>query len=60
MKSPRYLYKYRSLDPPSDGFAERILRFGELYLAPPAAFNDPFEFRFRLSFEADLNDKVAR
>lgn len=56
---PTSLYKYRSLDPAgARAFTERTVKLGEVYLAPPDQFNDPFESRYLLSMDATRDEKV--
>jgi hypothetical protein len=46
------LYKYRSLDTASVEFTSKIISAQEVYFSRPDAFNDPFEFRPKLSLQA--------
>lgn len=55
------LYKYRSLRTPDQvEHARDILVNNRLYCTPPRKFDDPFELRARLSFEASDAEKVKR
>lgn len=47
-----HLFKYRSLDKASAEFTLKILSAQEAYFSTPDSFNDPFEFRPRLSLES--------
>ncbi len=53
------LYKYRPLEskPPGqiDPYTLRIIQNGEIFLAAPSSFNDPFDCRLRVSATATLS-----
>lgn len=53
------LYKYRSLDKASTEFTLKIISAQEAYFSKPDSFNDPFEFRPRLSLEATKAEFAA-
>lgn len=52
------LYKYRGLTGEARKNTEILIRDRELYFAPPASFNDPYEFEFQLSFEGSIKEKM--
>lgn len=58
--APEKFYKYRSMRGDAVHWVERIVLQNELYFAPALDFNDPFDLRPSLSFEASdetrLND----
>lgn len=49
---PDKFYKYRSMRGDDIQWVERIVLHNELYFAPAIKFNDPFDLRPSLSFEA--------
>jgi Protein of unknown function (DUF2971) len=53
------LYKYRSLDEKSAEYTHRIITDREAYFSKTSAFNDPFEFRPRLTLEATKAEFAA-
>ena len=58
---PKRLFKYRSLAAglPRDS-VRGLLVHGRIYFAKPEDFNDPFECRLELDFEATLRQKRSR
>jgi len=59
-EGPEMLYWYRSLAGERKAWARETIVDSTLYLSAPADYNDPFEFRFRFSFNASRAKKVAR
>lgn len=58
---PRYLYKYRSLATKDDvRHTAEIFEDHTLYLAAAEQYNDPFECRFKLLFQAPDNVKIQK
>lgn len=55
--SPKF-YKYRSLSGCARRWTERVFTHREAYFATPASFNDPFDCRFRLSYDATPEAKA--
>ena len=51
-------YKYRPMGDTGIPWVERIVLHNELYFAPAAKFNDPFDLRPSLSFEATHEERV--
>ncbi len=47
-----YLYKYRSLAKDSIDFTLKIFSSQEAYFSQPDSFNDPFEFKPKVSFDS--------
>ncbi|MCH7876316.1 MAG: DUF2971 domain-containing protein [Gemmatimonadetes bacterium] len=56
--APAKLYWYRSLADDRKEWAQETIVDSKIYLAAPQAYNDPFEFRFRLSFDAPRKQKI--
>lgn len=55
MDVPIYLYKYRSLRTKKDEeHTSQILTHNEIYFAKCSEFNDPFDCRLHISFDANL------
>lgn len=55
---PKKFYKYRSMRGDAMGWVEQIVLQNELYFAPALDFNDPFDLRPTLSFEASHEARV--
>jgi len=53
---PRFLYKYRKIDK----FTEDIFSRNRLYLPSPLEFNDPFDCRIEMSFDATEREQKKR
>ncbi|MCG7978241.1 MAG: DUF2971 domain-containing protein [Candidatus Thiodiazotropha endolucinida] len=60
---PRFLYKYRSLDPENKESVKRIrdiLVHGDLYLSSPVDFNDPFDMSANIVLTGGVRSKLNR
>jgi hypothetical protein len=61
---PRFLYKYRTLDPENDPNSVRYLKdlllSSRLWLSSPAAFNDPFDMSADLVFDGPKDRWLRR
>lgn len=53
------LYKYMSLAGQRLEYAEDMLERNRIFLSRPDDFNDPFDCRFRLAFDATHEEKIA-
>ena len=52
---PKYFYRYYSFDKPEH--IESIFRQSKLYFPPPSEFNDPFDCKLKISYEASDEQK---
>ncbi|MES9950069.1 MAG: DUF2971 domain-containing protein [Candidatus Thiodiazotropha sp.] len=60
---PRFLYKYRSLDPADKDSVNRIratIVYGDLYLSSPTKFNDPFDMSTNIVLTGGIRSKLKR
>jgi len=63
VKMTDVLYKYRSMANPQDvNYTLDILKNQRIFCAPPSSFNDPFDCRSKLTYEAPeaVKNKVAK
>ncbi|MET0000060.1 MAG: DUF2971 domain-containing protein [Candidatus Thiodiazotropha lotti] len=60
---PRFLYKYRSIDPNNEDSLRRIqdIIVGcNVYLSSPADFNDPFDMSANIILKGGIRNKIKR